>query len=117
MYNPQVLPSTNFVDNAIDLPWRKFFKVLSLGQSSRAKYPHFGDTRIVYNTVQDWWKEAFVLILARFSQYFDTIPACGRRTDRHTTTAYTALAWRHAAKNVPASVPEFNRQLGFGFSV
>jgi len=30
--------------------------------------------------------------------HFGTVPACDRRTDRHTTTAYTSLAWRYALK-------------------
>jgi len=38
--------STCFVDNTINLPWRKCPKFQSLGQSSRGKYRYFWDIRI-----------------------------------------------------------------------
>jgi len=37
--------STSFVDSTIDLPWRNFLG-RTQGQSSRGKYPYFGDSRL-----------------------------------------------------------------------
>ena len=43
----------------------------------------FGGAQIFY-TVYDRWKEASMPKLARFMHFFNTIPACARRTERQT---------------------------------
>ena len=92
----QARSSTSFVDNGIDL-WRKFFKVQSLGQSSRGKFPYL------------WRYPNFVMTQCRIcekkppcqktqldtSSRFDTIPDCeDKETDRQTDTRRQHIAWQ-----------------------
>ena len=52
-------------------------------QSSCCVPSFFGGAQIFY-TVYDRWKEASMPKLARFMHFFNTIPACARRTERQT---------------------------------
>ena len=74
--NSQVRPPTSFVDHTIDLMWRNF-----LSPEFGAKFQRF------QRKVPLFWRYPNLL-----TTQFRYKPACDGRTDRHTTTAYTALA-------------------------
>ena len=98
--NPQARPSTSFVDHTIDLPWRSF-----LSPELEAKFqtevplflevPNFLITQFRIDPPKLPRKKQLYT-----TSRFDTKPACDGqtdgRTDRHTTTAYTAQAYRVA---------------------
>jgi len=93
---------TTTVDNAIDLPWQSgaWDKVITASTLTS------GDTQFPYNTVWDiGGRKSICQNELDSSSRFDTIPTIppckgrtDRQTDRHMTTAYTALAQRRAVK-------------------
>ena len=79
----------SFVDNAIDLPWRNFFRPEFGTKFPREVLLLLEILEFPYNTVWDRWKEASTQNPARFVQLFRyNIGLCQTdgRTDRHTTT-------------------------------
>ena len=104
--------TTSFVDNSIDLPWRNF-KVWSLGQSSRGKYPNFWRYRnflITHCGSAGLGKVApcqnQLDSFSRFYAIYWLVTDGQRRSDgrTHDDNRPTALAWRCAEKNCRISV-------------
>ena len=89
----QAPPSTSFLVNTIDLPWRNFFKSGVCCKISREKHPYFRRYSNFLTTQCGIGGRK----LPRQNQLdssccFDTLLACGGQTDgqtdRHATTAY-----------------------------
>jgi len=95
----------SIVDNTIDLPWRNFLSPEFRTKFQREVSLFLEIPEFPYNTVWDRWKEAsmpkksrsirpIVSIQHRLATDTDskTDRQADGQTDRHTMTAYTALA-------------------------
>jgi len=88
---PLSTQTMRFVDDTIDLLWRK---VLSLEQSSRKKYPYFNSLRYpnFLTTGQDMWNKASMPNFQKPTQSVQSFrynTGC-RRTGRHDDNIYLA---------------------------
>jgi len=99
-------PSTSFVDNAIDLPWRNFLSP-EFGTKFQREVPSFLEIlKFPYNTVRDSWKEASMPKQLDSSARFDTMLACDRRTDEQTDR------WTHDDSQYIASMASRGKNRG-----